>query len=227
MKVSQKTIIKTCLLGIASLIGLANYIALYIIGKKIKSKILITVSLISPVIAIFSFSCLAYLVDEEVLISLLVLLSLVSIFAASVLIIVNLKRYMYADMLLEYVEQFGIDLEILEPIEPTACKITMVINSQVRDIAKILFKDMYYSVFAKIESYLIDSVNFDNDVKSKMLDEKINLPIGDCFVVGDEEKFNITIFSEDGKKYDFNVVDGNVIDCLKNGMSSKKVYGVR
>lgn len=244
MKVSKKTILKAIFLGAASVIGLINYISLYVIGKKIKSKLLKIISVASPIVLMFLFIILDGTGDDETfMISLITLCVSVLVIGSSVLIIANLKKYIYADMLYEYIDEFCIDLELLETIDPSACKLTMVVNSQVKSIAKELFSDKYHAVLVEIEARL-NSVTSkkvvkevveikvekeekpEKNIKSKVIEENINLPIGSCSVSGDKDNFKITIFSNDEKKYDFNVVDGSIVDCFKNGMKSKKIYEV-
>lgn len=244
MKVSKKTMIKAMLLGISSIVGLVNYASLYAVGKKIKSKLLKIISVVSPIALMFLFVILDSTGDDETLmINLITVFVSVLVIGATVLIIVNLKKYIYADMLYEYIDEFGIDLELLETIDPSECKLAMIVNSQVKSIAKELFSDKYYAVLVEIEACLNNITskkvvketlerkaekeeNLEKSIKPKVIEENINLPIGNCSVSGDEDNFKITIFSNDEKKYDFNVVDGRIVDCFKNGMKSKKVYEV-
>ncbi len=68
--------------------------------------------------------------------------------------------------------------------------------------------------------------NIEENFEVKEICENVFLPIGSCSVSGNEDEFKITIFSTDERKYEFNVVNGSIVDCFKNGMKLKKMYGV-
>ncbi len=152
LKASKNTYLKAFLLILSSLLGIANFVGLYILSKRTKSVFLKIANILCIIVSI-AFTIAVSVIPEinSVLSNIYFYSMALSVLTPSVLLLANIKNYICADMLLEYLSKYGIDTDFIAPIENIQPQPIPWVTPQIKKVSKKLFSHKQYSVLFTLD----------------------------------------------------------------------------